>query len=986
MKEVLITSSTLILALMVLRLLFSKKVRRTWIYSAWILVALRLLIPVQIGQLQFSVLTATQAVTQNIEQVATRPVSGPTRQEVFQDIVVEYVEKDPSVFAPQVQEQIQEEISQGTTNPAEIADKIQQKYPQQEIFVPQVEQQVQQQVKETQTAPTLGQIAKTVWLIGVAGMAMWFLFVNLRHGWLLRKAARKLDCQSPIPAYVSEEVASPCLVGLVRPLVYVTPRCAENPQLFGHVLKHELTHYRHGDHIWSLVRCVCLCIYWFDPLVWVAAYLSRRDCELACDEGAMKGLGEKERLAYGKTLLEVVSHAANPGNLLQTATAMNETMKQLKERVNYIVRKPKFSITAAICMVLVCALIAGCVAAGPTSAQNNPPVTTPTTPTTQPNTTAPNATQPQMDVQSVKTLASDMHFSIVKGNDLSQMNQFEGKLDLTVTEYTNGSVSMECVLPLTDGLGLDFTNPGNTFTVQHEELGLPYYCATASIYQSALDGYAGFSFAVDLDKGYMIFMQSANIMLYYVVASVDPAVDPLQIAEHFSMFFKLYDYSYVDTGIVTDFYYDYSGVWISENDEILGEMPIYITGTLPAEYEDGDNVQMELNFIWPQSSGYRNEGPMTYTGAVDISKENHHPNFYGTGTLYDSNTKEQITFSYNIFPLDGVVILHINGKYLLSVPWDTSQAVARLNYYKKFIFTEKNPADPNRKELKKFNELFGAASSWYNRALTCEYTSPTQISLEYLFYAGFPGESRDPTNAEWVQLKGYPGFNKNYDLMRLPVDKMNAVLQELFGITLEDMEDVAFADVVYLESTNCYYHMVTDFRCVENFNAIAVEYLDDGTIRVKYTQDEQLDEVYAVTLMPYGDGYRILSNVRCISILYLIDLPEEAQIMIVGEDTYNSANYNFYASHTKVYGAFHGVYALCPSPWSEGVEYYYDQVYGYVFKYSSDTKMRVYTSDGSYSLEEAFSRNIIIAGELKKIFENYCFANPGWGWIEDADF
>lgn len=172
MKEILITSSVLIAALLLLRLIFAKKVSRTLIYGAWILVALRLLIPVQIGQLRFSVLTAAQDVTQTMQQVATRPVSGPSKQEVYQDIVVDYVEKDQTVFVPQVQEQIREELSQGTTNPAEIVDKIQQKYPQQEIFVPQVEQQVQLQVEQIKTAPTLGQIAKVVWLVGVAGMTL----------------------------------------------------------------------------------------------------------------------------------------------------------------------------------------------------------------------------------------------------------------------------------------------------------------------------------------------------------------------------------------------------------------------------------------------------------------------------------------------------------------------------------------------------------------------------------------------------------------------------------------------------------------------------------------------------------------------------------------------------------------------------------------------------------------------------------------------
>ena len=860
MKEILITSSVLIVALILLRLLFSKKVSRTLIYGAWILVALRLLIPVQIGQLSFSVLTATQDMQQTLEQVETRPVSGPSKQEVYQDIVVDYVQKDPSVFIPQVQEQIREEVSHGATSPAEIVDKIQQKYPQQELFTPEVEQQVQQQVAQTQTAPTLGQIAKAVWLVGVAGMALWFAIVNLRHGWLLRGHARKLACESTIPVYVSEKVGSPCLVGLLRPVIYVTPRCAENEELLRHVLKHELTHYRHGDHIWSLVRCICLCVYWFDPLVWAAAYLSRRDCELACDEGAMKGLDEADRLAYGKTLLEVVSHAASPGKLLHTATSMNETMKQLKERVNFIVRKPKFSITAAICMVLICAIVAGCAVAGPTSGHSDPPATTPTT-TNPPVTTVPPTTEPQPDVRDVKTLASDMHYSMILTKDLSLAGQYVGEADLTVTEFDDNSVSLEGTLSLSDDFWYDFTHPGNIFDVQHEELGLPYYCAKALIYQPGLDGYLYYDFAVDIEKGYLIYKESANITQYYVVASCDPNVDPLQIVEHFSMFLHIYDHTSADTGIVTDFYYDNSGVWISENDEILGEMPLYITGTLPAEYEDGDNVEMELNFIWPESTGYRNEGLMTYTGGVDIFEKVHeYINFHGTGTLYDTKTNEQIPFSYNIFPLYETVIIHVNGNYLFCVPWDTSNAVSKLNYYKEFIFTAQKPADPNRKELKKFNDLFRDWNGWYNRALTFEYTDPTQIKLEQLFYLGFVGESRDPTDEEWVQLKKQPGFNFNFDLIRLPVDKMNQVLTDLFGITLEDVDEAGFEDLVYLESTNCYYHMVTDALWTEDFEALSVENMEDGSIRVYYTADGE-STVRCVTVMPHGDGYRILSNV-----------------------------------------------------------------------------------------------------------------------------
>jgi hypothetical protein len=195
---------------------------------------------------------------------------------------------------------------------------------------------------------------------------LWLATGNLLLGHRLRKNQKPLECDSPIPVYISDAAISPCLVGLFRPAVYLTPECAADETIFRHVLAHELTHYAHKDHIWALVRCVCLCVYWFNPLVWIAAWFSRRDCELACDEGAIKRLGEAERIAYGRSLLLVVSQASPSGRLMLTATTMAESKKQLKERVKFIAHKPKWSLIATACMMLVCILVTGCVVTGPT--------------------------------------------------------------------------------------------------------------------------------------------------------------------------------------------------------------------------------------------------------------------------------------------------------------------------------------------------------------------------------------------------------------------------------------------------------------------------------------------------------------------------------------------------------------------------------------------------------------------------------------------
>ena len=101
---------------------------------------------------------------------------------------------------------------------------------------------------------------------------------------------------------------SPCLFGLFRPAIYLTEDVVVTDEaVLRHVLVHEETHFRHGDHIWSALRGVALALHWWNPLVWLTVVLSRQDGELACDEGALKRLPQEEHAAYGRAILQAVA-------------------------------------------------------------------------------------------------------------------------------------------------------------------------------------------------------------------------------------------------------------------------------------------------------------------------------------------------------------------------------------------------------------------------------------------------------------------------------------------------------------------------------------------------------------------------------------------------------------------------------------------------------------------------------------------------------
>lgn len=395
MKEILITSSVLILAVMLLRLVFRGKVSQKLIYGAWLLVALRLLVPVQFGSFDFSILNQVEPVTELITEVSKNPVAGPSREEVYQQVVQDYIDRGEHIFIPEVEEKLEaEEVPS--------YEQIFQEYPIQSVVIPEINTQIQQEVEKSITAPTVGQIAAAIWIAGMAVMALWFVFVNLRFHRALEQTAQAMEVpDSPVPVMVDATLPSPCLFGFFRPKVYLTPVCTKDETHLRHVLTHELTHYAHKDHIWSLVRCVCLCVYWFNPLVWIAAGLAKRDCELACDEAVLKRLGDEERISYGKTLVDMVANSNSPAHYLETATAMYETKKALKERVNHIMKKHKHLFISALSLILVLFIATGCVFTGanlPTEPHpTDPPTTTDPPETTVPPTTSPVPTRKELD-------------------------------------------------------------------------------------------------------------------------------------------------------------------------------------------------------------------------------------------------------------------------------------------------------------------------------------------------------------------------------------------------------------------------------------------------------------------------------------------------------------------------------------------------------------------------------------------------------------
>lgn len=222
--------------------------------------------------------------------------------------------------------------------------------------------------------PTLSEGVQVVWTAGAGVVLLAVLAANLRFAQKLRRGRRPLPTAGcPLPVYEAEELSSPCLCGVLRPAVYLTPEAAEDGRVRTHVLSHELTHFRHRDHIWSLLRCLALALHWYNPLVWAAVVLSKRDGELACDEGTIARLGEAERIPYGRTLIGLVARRSGACGVLSCSTSMTGGKKTVQRRIAQLVKQPEAKKTALFLAAAALALAAVFVFAGGQRGQETVP-------------------------------------------------------------------------------------------------------------------------------------------------------------------------------------------------------------------------------------------------------------------------------------------------------------------------------------------------------------------------------------------------------------------------------------------------------------------------------------------------------------------------------------------------------------------------------------------------------------------------------------
>ena len=298
-----LTLSALIAAVLLVRAAFKNRVPKRLLYALWRVVLLKLCLPGTAYALPLLPAEQTAAVQQTEAPAQPAPAA-----------------QQPAQAAAQPQTPAQQPASQ----PQEAA-------------------------KPAAAMPLVTEPVLVIWFCGSALLGLWMLGSWLVFTIRLRKSRKFLGRHGKTSIYVSSRIPSPCLAGLI-PAVYLTRNVLQNDTA-ALILRHELTHLRHLDPLWSFCRTAAVVAYWWNPLVWLAAIVSKRDAELACDEAVAAKLAPAQRVAYARAIL-----AQAP----RKAAALSLAGPPVKERIVFLTRKQRTSVLCVVLALLLTVTATGC--------------------------------------------------------------------------------------------------------------------------------------------------------------------------------------------------------------------------------------------------------------------------------------------------------------------------------------------------------------------------------------------------------------------------------------------------------------------------------------------------------------------------------------------------------------------------------------------------------------------------------------------------
>jgi len=323
-------ASVLALLIFLIQLPLRRKIPAKWLHALWLLLIIRMLLPVEFES--------------KISMFNLIPIK--TDQQIVTEPAVLSIETPPVFKTNYTQEKVP------TTTSSEISGTFQQDFKLLPIHY-----------------------FSIIWLLGVIVFVKITLANNLKF-WnrikrqqsitderivkLFNQCKKEMNVHADI-ALVEVNVANvPLLYGFFRPRILLPIKFTDgisNEEL-RHIFLHELAHYKRGDIFVSLVTTVLQIVHWFNPIIWYAFFKMRIDRELATDEKTLSLIGSEKSQSYGRTIISMLEQISSEFRSPVTVGII-ENKNNLKRRLTMISNFKKKSILWSFAAIMILLSLVG---------------------------------------------------------------------------------------------------------------------------------------------------------------------------------------------------------------------------------------------------------------------------------------------------------------------------------------------------------------------------------------------------------------------------------------------------------------------------------------------------------------------------------------------------------------------------------------------------------------------------------------------------
>lgn len=175
-------------------------------------------------------------------------------------------------------------------------------------------------------------VGAILWVVGISVLLIYSLASLFSLKRKLKNAVYDKD-----NIYLLSGIDTPFVLGIIRPRIYLPISLSKSEK--DYILLHEQTHIRRFDHVFRIIGYLTLCIHWFNPLVWIAFFISGKDMEMSCDETVIRKLGDGVKKEYSSSLLSLAT-ARRTLRATPLAFGEGDTKGRIRNVMNY--KKPVF--------------------------------------------------------------------------------------------------------------------------------------------------------------------------------------------------------------------------------------------------------------------------------------------------------------------------------------------------------------------------------------------------------------------------------------------------------------------------------------------------------------------------------------------------------------------------------------------------------------------------------------------------------------------